>query len=74
MTSTNIPEMSEDPTDDLNAAHTADKWMAQDIRQMCRVLGFGSNIAEWMTHAMSGLGMDVALARAAYELEKVHRE
>ncbi|WP_280389834.1 hypothetical protein [Nocardia wallacei] len=61
-----------DTADDLNAAHTAEQWTAQDLRQVTRVLGLDEHAADWVVNAWKGHGLDVTLARAHYELETLN--
>ncbi|WP_280393021.1 hypothetical protein [Nocardia wallacei] len=54
--------------DELNASHTAERWLEQDVRALFAALGMDEFVADWAAHSLTGPGMDVALARAAYEL------
>lgn len=57
--------------DDLNAAFTADQWLEQDLRAICGLLGLDEEYADFATHVWSGSGLDVVLACAEWELERL---
>lgn len=62
------PSPVSDLFDELNAAHTAERWLEQDVRALFAATGLDEYVADWAVDTLTGLGMDVALARAAYEL------
>lgn len=61
--------------DDLNAEFTANRWLAEDLRPFAELigatLGDTQGIADFILHTWRDSGMDIVLARAAYELESL---
>jgi hypothetical protein len=55
--------------DDLNAAHTADQWLEQDLRAICALMGTDEIYTEQTVHDWSGSGLDYLAARAEWALK-----
>lgn len=60
--------MSSSDADDLNAEFVANQWLRDEIIQICTLVGSVAERTEFVLYAFRESGMDVALARAEWEL------